>query len=159
MEMQEIAQKLSSFHAMNQGAVKAYEEAESKIQDQNIKAQLDRFKRDHEHHVQEIAQWFQTSGQQQMQPSAEFKNFDQVVLQTFKAAQSQEQIMQCMHVAEAFVNAEYGECLQTILPQEVKQMLQQQLQIEHRHLQAVEEYSPLMTTMGTGTSTGPGMSM
>lgn len=148
MEMQEITAKMSAFHAMNQGATKAYDEAINKTQDQQIKNQLQQFRSDHQHHVQEIQQWFQQNGQQPTQPSKEFANFDQVLLQAVKTSQSQDQIMQCMHIAEAFVNGEYGEALQAQAPQEVKQVLQKHLQVEHAHLQAVEKWSPLMAKMG-----------
>lgn len=150
MEMQEITAKMSSFLALNQGAVKLYDEAISKVQDQTLKTQLQQFKNDHQHHVQELQGWFQQSGQQQMQPSQEFKNLDQVLLQSAKMAQGQDQVMQCMHLGEALVNAEYGEALKMQAPQEIKQVLQSQLQVEHAHLQAVEKFSPIMQGMTSG---------
>jgi len=167
MQTQMYASKMSKFLALNQGAVKLYDECISKTQDMNIKNQLQQFRMDHQNHIQQIQQWFQQAGQQQMQPSTEFKNFDQVLLQTARIAQGQDDALKAMHVAEGFVNAEYGEATHesSMLPQDIKQVLQSQLQTEHAHLYAVERWSPLMQgamaggTMGGTTGTTGGGSM
>ena len=159
MEMQEIATKMSTLLAMNQDTVQLYDTAINKVQDDNVKNQLQRFRSDHQHHAQEIQQWFQSSGQQQSRPPQEFQNFMQVHLADAQMARGQDEVMKVMHMGEAADNSEYAEATQAMVPQEVKQILQNHLQMEHRHLQAVEQWSPLMSGSGMRTQAGTGMGM
>lgn len=150
MDAAEITAKMSGLLKMNQGSVQVYDEAIGKIQDQQVKTQLQHFRDEHQHHVQEIQSWFTQSGQQQGMVSKEFQQLLQVTLAATRQAQSHDQVMQCMHIAEAFDNAEYGEAmLVRQAPQEFKQLVQSHLQMEHQHLHFVEQYSPLMQAVGT----------
>lgn len=156
MEMQEIASKMSTLLEMNQDAITLYDTAIKKIEDDTIKNQLLRFRSDHQHHIQEIQQWFQTSGQQPKQPPEEFKNFMQVHLTDASQARGQDELMKVMHMGEAADNAEYAEAAEAIVPHDVKQMLQSHLEMEHRHLNAVAQLSPLVRGVSMAGSTAMG---
>lgn len=144
MEKQELTEKMSSLLVMNELTIQIYDTAMSKVQDGEMQLQLEKFRSEHEHHVQQIKDWFQESGEKPVKPSKEFQNFMRVHLASITAAQGEAEALKAMHLSEAADNAEYGEAAKMKAPEQVTKMLKSHLRMEHKHLQAVEQKSPLM---------------
>jgi rubrerythrin len=154
MERQEVTARVGELLRMNEDTVRMYDEAVFKVPDPDLRERLAEFRDDHQQHVDELRGWFDESGSQPVEPSQEFENAMQVHLQAVRRARSQDEIMEAMHLSEASDNAEYAESLRAQVPDELADMLQRHLDIEHLHLQVVEESSPLMEMVGASMATG-----
>jgi rubrerythrin len=158
MAMMEDAATMSGLLRMNEDSVKLYDEAIQKVTDQqDIRNPLQQFRGDHQQHVQDIQNWFRQTGQRQMQPSEEAQNLAQTILEDARMARGRDEVLKAMTVGEAVDNAEYGEALQVTQDQQVKQILQDHLETEHKHWQFVEQYSPLKVMASSGMMSGQSM--
>lgn len=122
---------------LDRDAIKAYEEAISSCDTQEFKDQLTQFKSDHERHVTELSALVRQYGGTPVE-TTDIKGF---FIQAFTkiTAHGDRSALFAMRGNEKITNKSYEKALENELPDDVRALLQRNLDDERRHLAWIEE--------------------
>lgn len=118
-------------------AITAYEEAIEACDSQDIKDQLTLFKGDHERHVKELSAMVRQFGGEPAE-RGDIKGF---FIQAFTkiVSHGDRSALMAMRGNELLTNKSYEKALENELPDEVKALLERNLEDERRHLHWIEQ--------------------
>lgn len=122
---------------LDRDAIKAYDEAIASCDSQDIKSQLSTFKGDHERHVVELSDLVRKYGGAPAE-STDLKGFF-IKAFTKVASHGDKSALFAMKGNEQITNKSYEMALRNDLPDDVRALLEKNLNDERRHLQWIEQ--------------------
>lgn len=139
MEGQAVVALLRDLVHLDVDAIHAYEQAIKNIDVAHVRAELDRFKADHERHVSDLSAAIIDLGGQAPVIRRDFKGFFIEGMTALRAAMGTEQSLRAMLTNEKLTNREYDKAARMTLPAQVDELVQRHRADEQRHLQYIED--------------------
>lgn len=120
-------------------AIHAYEQAIKNIDVDHVRAQLERFKGDHERHITELSAAIVDLGGAAPTIRRDFKGFFIEGMTALRAAMGTEQSLRAMQTNEKLTNNQYDKASKMALPAHVDALIRRNLDDERRHLSYIED--------------------
>ena len=120
-------------------AIHAYDQAIKNIDVDAVRAQLERFKADHERHVTELSAAIVDLGGTAPQVRRDFKGFFIEGMTALRSAMGTEQSLRAMQTNEKLTNNQYDKASKMALPAHVDALIRRNLDDERRHLAYIED--------------------
>jgi rubrerythrin len=136
---EEFLEDLSSLIQLDMDAAFAYEQAIANIDIEVIRANLESFMEDHEHHVVELSNIVLGLGGT---PPVEGKDFKGFLISGFtrvRSASGTIGALKAMKMNEMLTNKMYENALSWSQPEEIREIIESNLEDERHHLQFIEE--------------------
>ncbi|MGB3225217.1 MAG: DUF2383 domain-containing protein [Desulforhopalus sp.] len=138
MDNKEIAKKLGSLAQLDIDAVHAYKEAIDKVEDPQVRANLVRYREDHERHIAELSAEIRRLGETPPDFSPDFKGFFIQGFTSLRSITGTEGALNAMHTNEKLTNKNYSEAGNWNLPTNIQSIINLAYEDEKRHLEYIE---------------------
>lgn len=139
MDTDKIIRRLKSTMQLDHNAVQAYEQAIGRIDIPTVQEKLEEFKSDHERHIVDLDRCVRQLGGTTEEVSRDLKG---TLIEGFTALRSvvgTEGALKAMKTNEQLTNRHYYDLLSLELPDEVREVIEGNLEDERRHLAYVEQ--------------------
>jgi rubrerythrin len=122
-------------------AVGAYEIALKNIDDVEVYNQIDKFRQDHERHIERLNNLIGKYGSEPQKKTPDFKGYLIEGMTALRSITGLEGALKAMETNEVMTNKKYREALEESpnLPEEVKNLLNENFTDEKRHLAYIRE--------------------
>ncbi len=104
-----------------------------------VRVELERFRRDHEHHVTELSAAIVDLGGEAPSIRRDLKGFFIQGMTALRAAMGTEQSLKAMVTNEKLTNREYDRAAKMHLPPEIEALIRRNQGDERHHLEAIED--------------------
>lgn len=134
-----LCDHLISLAQLDIDAVHAYSQAIDRIDVQDIKDQLSRFRQDHERHVRDLSPVINRLGGMAPEFKPDFKGFLIQGMTTLRSVTGTEGALKAMKMNEQLTNKTYDTALGWELPADVRSIVEKNRDDERRHLAYITE--------------------
>jgi rubrerythrin len=139
MDVQSVIALLRDLLHLDVDAIHAYDQASKNIDVASVRAELERFKADHERHVTDLTSAIVRLGGEPPAVRRDFKGFFIEGMTALRAAMGTEQSLRAMQMNERLTNREYDRARKQVLPAEIDEMIARHAEDEHRHLAFIDD--------------------
>lgn len=139
MQAQAVIALLRDLVHLDVDAIHAYDQAIKNVDVAHVRAELDRFKADHERHVSDLSAAIVELGGQAPVIRRDVKGFLIEGMTALRAAMGTEQSLRAMLTNEKLTNREYAKAARMALPVAIDALVQRNRDDERRHLEYLED--------------------
>jgi rubrerythrin len=139
MDVKAVIALLRDLVHLDVDAIHAYDQAIKNIDVSYVRAELERFKADHERHVSDLTGAIVALGGEPPVIRRDFKGFFIEGMTALRSAMGTEQSLKAMLTNEKLTNREYDKASKMSLPPEVDAVLRRNSDDEKRHLRYIED--------------------
>lgn len=139
MDTQAVIGLMRDLVHLDVDAIHAYDQAIKNIDVPSVRAELERFKADHERHVTDLSAAITEQGGEAPAIRRDFKGFFIEGMTALRAAMGTEQSLKAMAMNERLTNREYDKAIKMALPPSVDALIRRNQSDEKRHLQYIED--------------------
>lgn len=139
MDTQAVIALMRDLMHLDVDAIHAYDQAIKNIEVASARAELERFRGDHERHVTELSAAIVDLGGEAPAIRRDFKGFFIEGMTALRAAMGTEQSLKAMVTNEKLTNREYDRAAKMNLPPEIDALIRRNQSDERHHLQAIED--------------------
>lgn len=138
MEKMEIASELRALCKLDIDAYFAYQEALRHIEEKDIKANVERFRGDHERHIKEVSEEIRTLGEKPPEFSRDLKGYVLGVFTKVRSLTGTEGALKALKSGEETTNRKYETAVKMDFPTNVKNLIERNFQDAQKHLSWIE---------------------
>ncbi|AKF10612.1 DUF2383 domain-containing protein [Sandaracinus amylolyticus] len=139
METNAVIALLRDLVHLDVDAIHAYDQAIKNIDVEPVRAELERFKGDHERHVTELTTAILDLGGTAPVIRRDLKGLFIEGMTALRAAMGTEQSLRAMQTNEKLTNKEYDKAAKMALPARVDELVRRNYDDERRHLEYIED--------------------
>lgn len=139
MKNQEIIDHLTNLVQLDIDAILAYDHAIADIDEMRIRNNLERFRGDHERHVENLSRLIVTYGGRPPEFSRDFKGFIIEGMTAIMTKGGTRSTLLAMTSNEAITNARYRAATSLDFPPEIKETIQHNYRDEQHHIAFIKE--------------------
>lgn len=147
LERDDLIEKMNDLMHLDMDAVKAYDEAIEKIENQMQRSTLSQYRDDHMRHVTNLQRMVSDMGGTPEEARPDFKGMFIEGMTSLRSAMGDEQALKAMRQNEMLTNRRYKDAAGWDTGAEVHSMLMKNYEDEQRHLAWIEQQ--LSVTAGT----------
>ena len=133
-----VVSKLNGLIQLDYDAIQAYERAISKIEDPEIRRELESFKADHERHIVDLSECVRSLGGVPEDLGRDIKGVLLEGLTALRSVTGTEGALKAMKTNEEVTNRVYDEAFQSSMPEEARAIVERNRDDERRHLSYIE---------------------
>ncbi len=138
MEKRDIAKELRALCKLDIDAYFAYQETLHHIEEKDVKANIERFRGDHERHIKEISEELRTLGEKPPEFSRDFKGYVLDVFTKVRSLTGTEGALKALKGGEETTNKKYGAAVKLDFPTNIKNLIERNYQDAQKHLSWIE---------------------
>jgi uncharacterized protein (TIGR02284 family) len=135
---EEVIKNINSLIQLDIDAIHAYRQAIEKCDVHQVKGQLDKFRQDHERHVQNLSECVTRLGGTPPEFKRDFKGFFLEGFTALRSVTGTVGALKAMKSNEMLTNQTYEKALSWNLPVDVRNVVSRNRDDEKRHLQYIE---------------------
>lgn len=133
-----IVSKLNELIQLDYDAIQAYERAIAKIEDVDVRRELEGFKADHERHIVDLSDCVRGLGGVPEELGRDVKGILLEGLTALRSVTGTEGALKAMKMNEEITNRVYDEAFQSAFPANVRSIVEKNRNDERRHLAYIE---------------------
>lgn len=152
MERDDALGKLGDLLKLDVDAANAYDEAIEKIDEQDVRTQLGKFRDDHRRHVSDLTGLIRDMGGEAPTPSRDFKGALIEGMTSLRSAMGTDSALKAMRTNEQLTNRTYEDALGWEVPMEAHDVIRRGFDDERRHLAYIEQALTVVTGTARGSS-------
>ncbi|MDB4955177.1 MAG: hypothetical protein JWO36_2746 [Myxococcales bacterium] len=150
----DVIKELNDLRQLDYDAAKTYEEAISRIDEIEVKEDLEIFRRDHVRHMDELAIAVGVLGGEVKEVGRDLKGTLLEGMTKLRSVTGTKGALSAMRMNEKFTNKSYEEASQLALPETARELVLRNLADERRHLETIQMHLDRLT--GAGAEEEPG---
>lgn len=136
----EVIEHLNELAQLDYDAVQAYEQAIEKIDDLDIKSDLEQFRADHQRHIVDLHQVIRDLGGEPEETGRDLKGVLIEGMTKLRSVTGTVGALKAMRMNEKLTNRSYEKAIEASLPANVREIVLQNLDDERRHLATIETH-------------------
>lgn len=138
MEKRDLVKELNSLCKLDIDAYFAYQETLHHIEEKEIKANIERFRVDHERHIKDISEELRTLGEKPPEFSRDLKGYVLDVFTKVRSLTGTEGALKALKGGEETTNKKYGAAVKLDFPTNIKTLIERNYHDEQNHLKWIE---------------------
>jgi uncharacterized protein (TIGR02284 family) len=140
MNTRDAADKLNSLIRLDADAVNAYTQAINRIEEPDIRKQLESYRDDHKAHIDSLTEIIENLGEQPVEPTKDLKGFLIEGFTKIRSMGGTPAALQAMENNEKLTNRKYAEATEWDMSNEVHQVITMNYQDEKEHLASIQRH-------------------
>lgn len=150
MDRDDAIDKLGDLLKLDVDAARAYDEAIEKIDEEDIRLQLGKYRDDHHRHVSEITALINDMGGQAPEPDQDFKGKLIEGVTALRSGMGTDSALKAMRMNEQLTNRTYENAVEWAVSTEAHEFIRRGYEDERKHLAYIEQ----ALSAGVGGRTG-----
>lgn len=150
MDRDDSIDKMGDLLKLDVDAANAYDEAIEKIEEQEIRSQLGKFRDDHRRHVTELTTLIRSMGVEPPEPERDFKGMLIEGMTSLRSAMGTDSALKAMRMNEQLTNRTYEDAMGWEVSAEAHDFIRRGYEDERQHLAYIEQ----ALTVATGATRG-----
>lgn len=139
MERDEAVDKLGDLLKLDVDAIHAYDDAIEKIDLEDVRTQLGKFRDDHQRHVSELTTLIRGMGAEAPTPDRDFKGYFIEGMTSMRSAMGTDSALKAMRQNEQLTNRRYEDAMSWALPTDAHEFIRRGYEDERKHLAYIEQ--------------------
>lgn len=139
MDRDDMVDKLSDLLKLDVDAARAYDEAIEKIDEEDIRTQLGKYRDDHHRHVSEISAIISSMGGEVPEPSPDLKGKLIEGMTALRSGMGTDSALKAMRMNEQLTNRTYEDAMEWAAPTEAHEFIRRGYEDERKHLAYIEQ--------------------
>ena len=150
MDRDDAIEKLGDLMQLDVDAVRAYDEAIEKIDEEDIRLQLGKYRDDHHRHVSELTSLINDMGGEAPEPKPDVKGKLIEGMTSLRSAMGTDAALKAMRMNEQLTNRTYENAMEWTVSTEAHDFIRRGYEDERKHLAYIEQ----ALSAGVGGRTG-----
>lgn len=139
MEPSDIHERLNDLIHLDVDAVRAYEEAITHVEDQQVISRLQQYRDDHQRHVEELRSLITGTAGRAEDAKPDAKGWLLQGMTKLRNATGEEQALKAMLLSEEITNKQYRDAIEWNVTDDVREVLARGYSDEQRHIAYMEQ--------------------
>lgn len=150
MDRDDAIDKLGDLMKLDVDAIQAYDEAIEKIDEEDVRLQLGKYRDDHHRHVSELSMLIRDMGGEPPTPSPDMKGKLIEGMTSLRSSIGTDSALKAMRMNEQLTNREYEKAMEWEVSTDAHDFIRQGYEDERKHLAYIEQ----ALSAGVGGRTG-----